>query len=142
MNIFKNYENKLIHENEEELKEINSFYNYLIESKVNIGEENLKENIDENKIEINTEETNMDICNEEEKDDAEKIGNTKRNNESSLELEDENIDIESGFDNETKYNNYDVFNEIRKKLETINLNNNNEDNDICGVKIGKKWPHF
>ncbi len=28
MDIFKNYEKKLIHENEEELKEINSLYNY------------------------------------------------------------------------------------------------------------------
>ena len=38
MAIFKNYEKKLIHENEEELKGINSFCNYLIEDKVNISE--------------------------------------------------------------------------------------------------------
>ena len=71
MDTFKNYQNKLIHENEEELKEMNSLYNYLIEDKVNIEEKNLKENIIENNIEIKTRDTNMDICNKEEKDDAE-----------------------------------------------------------------------
>ena len=68
----------------------------------------------------------MNILNEEEKEDAEKIENSKINNENSLELEDENIDIESGSDSETKYNNYDIFDEIGKKLENINLDNNNE----------------
>ena len=61
--------------------------------------------------------------NEEEKEDAEKIENSKINNENSLELEDENIDIESGSVSDTKY---DVFNEFRKKLEYTNLYNNNE----------------
>ena len=42
IDIFRNYEKKLINENEEELKEINSLYNYLLEDKVNISEEDLK----------------------------------------------------------------------------------------------------
>ena len=79
---------------------------------MNISEENKKDNIVENKIEINTGDTNMNILNEVEKEDAEKIENSKINNVNSLELQDENIDIEGGSDSETKYNNYDVFNEI------------------------------
>ena len=79
----------------------------------------------------------MDILNEEEKDDTEKMENSKINNENFFDLEDVNIDIESWSDIETKYNNYNVFNEIGKKLENINLNNNNEDHDINNIILNK-----
>ena len=117
--IFKNYEKKFINENEDELKEIDSLYKYLIEDTENIDEDDLKENTIENNIEINTGVTNMDISNEEGKNDSKKIENSKINKDNSIELEDDNIDIESGSDIETKYNNYDVFNEIGKNLKIL-----------------------